>query len=778
MNIFNTFKRSRFFLWINITGLAVGLAASMLLVLFVVNEWSYDKHFVNRERILRLLTASERDGHRNYAAINLRSAAKELPGKVPGVEEAVQAYYLGEIELTTTENRFPGLKGMLVDAAFFRVFRTKFLEGTPDGCLSTPNAVVLTRARAEAMFGSAAEAMGKTVSLDGRDFAVAAVVEGFPKNSHLMFDVVAPIAAISMLERVEGLEFLTYYLVSEGASVGDTRAAIEEAYTQLLEPWSRRVGMKAWGETERLEEVYLQSKAGETWRTKGGSMQFIWVLSGLALFVLLLAVMNFINLFITQGQLRMNEIAIRKAGGAQIGDIIRQFFSEVAAIVLVAFVFGFLLAVAWAPSLAELIGKEIDLIQLVNPMFIAAVLLLFGATVVLSAAYPAFYLSGFSPLEILGRRMRFSRRRLTATVVVFQSVVSLVLLTVIVVLFKQTAYLEGLPVGYNPEDLMLVESNGATAKNYAALRQELLKHPEVKAVAASQHVFGGGWSGQTIANWDEQDRPMPINEYRIATGMPALMELELVEGRFWTESDPDSVVMLLFNEAAVKALGGESPLEKRYKYYSGPARVVGVVKDFYYDAPARTVQPMALRRLAYPSVINIRFEAGVGRIRAQETVLAVLQEFDPEFILNPVWSADVYAAKFKDIRTMTQLVLAGSLIAIFVAMLGLLAIHLFTSLRRMKETSIRRIYGGGQFSIFVLLSVDVLKWIGCAAVVAVPVSVYAVGRALENFANHVSVDWVVVVLPVVAQCVIALLTTSGVTLNVLSRNPAETIQSE
>jgi putative ABC transport system permease protein len=777
MNIFNTYKRTRFFLWVNITGLAIGLAAAIMLILFVVNEWSYDKHFANRERIVRLLTVYERNGNQEYAAINLRKAGKELPAKVPGIEAAVQMYSMGQIEVTVEQKRFQNLAALLVDAEFFKIFQTKFLEGSPETCLSALNSVVITRRQAEIMFGSPAEAINKTIPFWGHDLAVTGVVETFPQNSHFTFDFLAPIAAISMLEEVGGLEFLTYYLIREGVSVEDTRAAIKNEYTTLLKPWAERVGdPNAHGETEMLSDVYLKSKVEYSSLAKG-SLQFIRILTGLALFILTLAVTNFINLFVTQGQMRMNEVGIRKSNGAQIGDIVRQFFSEISMIVLIAFIIGFILAVICVPHFAGLINKSIDPAQLMNPLFIGATALLFVATVVLSAFYPALYLSRFSPLEILGKRVKFSKRRLTASIVVFQSIISIVLLSIIVTLYKQTAYLEELPLGYNPNNLMHVWSNGAINKSYEAVKQELLKYPEVKDVGGSQHVIGGGCSGEAIANWDEQDKAHMINSYRLMPGMPELMELELVEGRFWREDEPDSIQTLILNEAAVKMLGGESPLDKTYAY-NRQARVVGVVKDFYYNNPVLNIEPIALTRIFTPSAINIRFAEGVNPIRAHEIVLAVFQQFDPEFVLNPTWNMDLYTGKFKEIKTLTRIVLIGSLVAIFVAMLGLLAIHLFSAMRRMKEIGIRRVHGAGHASVFILLSLDVLKWIAYAAVIAIPVSVYFIIRMLQNYANHVSPDWVIFALPVVAQCLIALLTTSGVSLNALRRNPAETIKTE
>jgi putative ABC transport system permease protein len=522
--------------------------------------------------------------------------------------------------------------------------------------------------------------------------------------------------------------------------------------------------------------VYLKTKA--TYGAQG-DMRFIWILTGLALFILVLAVTNFINLFMTHGQMRMNEIGIRKSNGAQMADIVRQFFSEVALIVLIAYILGFVLAVACVPHFAVLIGKNIDLVQLLNPLFIISAAVLFVLTVFLSAFYPALYLSRFSPLEIFGKRIRFSKRRLTASVVVFQSAIAIILLSVILVLYRQTVYLQELPLGYNPDNVMVFPGNNTINSSYGAIRQDLLNYPEVKDVRGSHHIFGSGsGSGQVIARWEDRDNRMLINEYRMMPGLPEMMELKTAEGRFWREDDPDSILTLVINEAAVKMLGDESPLEKTYFYHGIQARVIGVVKDFCYDNPAAGIAPMLFSRIYNPATFNIRFNEGVSRIRARELTEEAIRRIDPAFVLSPMWSADIYSAKFKAIKTVTLIVLLGSLIAIFVAMLGLLAIHLFSAMRRTKEIGIRRIHGAERSSVFLLLSLDVLKWIGYAAVFAIPAAVYFISRILDSYASHVSPDWTIFVLPAFAQCVIALLATSGVSLSVLKRNPIESLKSE
>ena len=779
MNIFRSYKRSRFFLWVNIIGLSIGLAGSIMLVLFVINEWSYDKHFENNNRIVRLLTVYDDEGEMFYSTRNLRNAYTELPDKVAGVEAAVQFLdFFKRTEVTVNQNRFQNVGCLLADPEVFKVFQMKFVEGNAETSLAAPNLVVLTRRYANIMFGSPEAAMNQSISCQGVECVVSGVVEEIPKNSHFSFDVLVSMKSYRGLNSLT-CEFYTYYLIQKEASLQAVRVGIEREYQNLLKPFAEGVGVsEAQGLTEMLSDIYLNSKAGSG-IGRSGSMLFIRMLSGLALFILLLAITNFINLFVSQGEMRMLEIGIRKTSGAWISDIIRQFFKEVSVIVSIAFVIGFFLAMLCVPHFSDLIRTHIDMQQLFNPAFILAVLAILGITIVLSALYPAFYLSRFSPIEILSKQIRFSKRRLTAGIVVFQSVISIILLSAILVLFKQTAYLQKLPIGYNPENVMSFVGNATINNNYQAVKQRLLTYPEVKAVSGSAHLFGrsGSHSGEAINVYGENDNIKQINGLRFLVGMSELMELELVEGRFWEESDSDSIRLLILNEAAVKLLGGESPFEKFFMY-NGLARVIGVVKDFYYDDPAFPIEPIVISRASRPSYINIRFHENINPAKARQVVSDAIHQFDKGFVLEPIWNVDLYEQKFSIIKMYTRVLTIGTVFSIFVAMLGLLAIHLFTSFRRTKEIGIRKIFGAENTNIFLLLSFNMIKWIGIAAVIAIPIVAYLASGWLSVFANRVQLDWMVYVFPILIQCAIAILTTSGVTLKVLSQNPVKSLKTE
>ncbi|MDR3218960.1 MAG: ABC transporter permease [Dysgonamonadaceae bacterium] len=776
MNILSSYKRTRFFLWVNVIGLAIGLAASIMLILFVVNELSYDKHFANNERIVRLINALEINGETQNLPITLRKAYMELPENVPGIEAATQILQRGKVEIIHETEHFQNLNYLSVDSSFFKVFQLKFVEGTPDNALESTNAVVITRKQAEIIFGSASHAINQAISIRGKEFTITAIVEELPVNTHFTFDILTCLSGEAA--SYEGLEYFTYYLIKLEAPLKETMSSIEKEYTSILAPFTAQFNAKAYGITEKLTNIYLHSIASFS-LGKSNDMKFVWLLAIIALFVLALAIVNFVNLFMAQGETRMNEIGIRKANGANIYNIVRQFFTEVSGIVLIAFVAGLLLTVIATPYFAQLIHKDIDLVQLLNPTFVGCMVALFVLTVTLSAGYPSFYMSRFTPLDILAKRLKFSKRQLTTTLIVFQSIVTIVLISYILVINKQTDYLQKLPKNYNPENVMMVPANQAIRGSYESLKQELLNTPGIQKVSGGNHAIGGGASGQGITLLEERESVQLINEYRILPGLCELMEFQLAEGEFFKENAPDSVNTIVLNESALKMLGLQMPVVGKHVEYQGDAEIIGVVKDFIFLEPTDPVQPLVLSSYQkFATLIYIRFDKNISRMEAQESALTVFRKFDSEFVINPVWSEDIYTKKFDTMKMQAKVVLIGSLLSVFIAMIGLLAIHLYTAKRRTKEIGIRRINGATPQSIFSLLSYDVLKWIVLAGIIATPLAWYIASDWLNNYKNHTSLSWTLFVLPVLIQCLVAILTTSGVSLNVLSRNPVEALKTE
>jgi putative ABC transport system permease protein len=776
MKFFRAYQKTKLFLAVNIAGLAVGLAAAIMLILFVVNEYSYDRHFANADRIVSLNTVMEGADLTERMPINLRTAYTDLPSRVAGIETAAQIYDSRGVEVAYGSERIQNVTLFYTDPEFFEIFDMTFVEGSGRDALKDQSSLVITRPRAEVIFGSAAGAMGKTVSIRNTDYTVTAVVEALPMNTHFSFDMLA-----RMPYEMTSLEYFTFYLIAPGQDIDEVRRAIKKEYTAQLVPWAEDFSGKTWGETELLTDIYLKTEADWT-MGKSNTMGFIWMLSALALFILMFAITNFINLFTAQGETRMKEIAVRKTHGAGIGDLVRQLFAEVGMVVATAFVIGMVLATQLTPWFSTLIGKDIDIDQFLNPVFIACIAGLFVVTVVLSASYTSLYLSRQNPLDIFGRRLKFVRnRRLTTMIVCFQSAVTIVLVAFILIVGRQAAWLKNIPAGYNPRDVMMVSANSALTSNYRAVAQELTALPIVKSVAASQHNVGGGASGQLINRPGSSEGDKSINEYRISPGLGELMEFELVEGEFFTDDTPGNAIVI--NQAAVEMLGLEYPVARQQVEYWGQVSttITGVVRNFVYDNPGSVVQPLALSKLYAKATywfIYVRLRPDTDRIEAQTAVQTVLRRFDPDYVLSPRWSEDTYESKFADINNQGKILFVGSLLSILLAISGLLAIHLYSAMRRTKESGVRRILGASRGEIFTLLSRDTLRWTIVAGIIAVPTAWWMATRWLASTVNHVQLDWTMFALPMVVQLVVALAVTSGVSFKVASTNPVKSLKSE
>ncbi len=775
--LYRSFKRSRLFFIINIIGLTIGLCLSIMLLLFVFNELSFDKHFKDSDRIVSLNTVWDMGGHQDIIPIVMRSAVTEIPITVPGIEAATQIYQKGREDVIYEREYFQNLMVFATEPNFFDVFELEFIEGDKS-VLDNPNTVILTDKYAQIIFGNVQRAMGKKVTINDNDYAVSGVVKELPANTHFHFDVLTD---FNYFKDWPSIEFFAFFKIAKEQSLDVVSKAIADTYTAQLDRLMGGMEIKASGVTEKLTDIYLHSKATSTLGERS-SMQFVWLLCVVSVLILVLAITNFVNLFIVQGETRMVEIGIRKANGADKNNIIVQFFSEIGVTVFIAFILAFGLVVLLLPHFAQLIDRKITITQLGNPVFILPMVIIFVVTVILSAGYPSFYLAKFNPIDTLMKRLRFSKQRLTAYIVVFQSVISIVLLAYIFIVNKQITYLQEMPIGYNPKGVMHVAMNNKSRQEYQTLKQELLRNPKVKAVSTANHIFGLGPSGQSL-RLPNEDLEQGIQEYRIYSGICELMELELVEGEFYKEDGAKNDRGIILNESAIQMLGLNYPVVGTNVIYredvDEPLEIIGVVKDFVVTNPEDGVPSLALKyyETVFP-ILYVKFDESVAYNEGKDIVEAVFHSIDSEFLINPLWSDTIYSNKFKSFQTQSEILFYTAILAIFISMLGLLGIHTFTSRRRTKEIAIRRINGASAMSIFSLLAMDVFKWILLSSIIATPIVYYVGINWLNNYYNRTTLDIAIFVIPVVLQLIIAWVTTSGVSLKVLSQNPVNSLKSE
>ena len=773
-NIQRSFKRSRLFTTINVIGLSIGLAVSILLVLFVISELSYDRQIKDCDRIISLNTVYESNGERHQLGISTRKAMVELPEKVVGIEAVTQLYKGRKDEVVYEDKHFDNILVHTTESSFFDVFETPLLAGDKTK-LDLPKTIVITDAIAKMIFGGIENSIDKVIKIGDSEYVVVGIVKEFPSNTQVSCD--ALISMDNYMKDMSSIEFFTFYKIEKGISVEEVSKSIEKEYTIQITEFLKLFSEKSYGVTEKLTDIYLHSHAEQTFGARS-NMNFVWMLIIIATLILLLAITNFINLFTSQGESRLKEIGILKVNGAQRSNLIISFFGEIAVTVFITFVIGFLLSLLILPYFSKLIDRTLYFEALYNPIVIVSLIVLFAVVVLLSASYPAFYLSKFKTLDILSKKIKFSKRKLASIVVIFQSVISIVLVSYIFLVNAQTNYLKDLPINYNPKGVMLVFQNEKTFNSYDAIKQELLKSTSVNSVSRAGHAFGGGPSGQAIGLLGANDGK-PINEYRVSPGIPELIGLKLVEGDFFKNDYPKHNDAIILNESAVKMLGLNYPVVGIVVNYKGNKEIIGVVKDFIYSSPQDKIEPIVLSNdWGNAGILYIKFNENIQRDEAFNIVQSVFKTVDAEFILKPIWGEDIYTEKFNTLEAQSKILLYASLLTVFISILGLIAIHFYTISRRVKEIAIRRVNGATARSLFMTLSADIFKWILIAGTISLPIVYYVTTSWLNNYTNRVSLSAWIFIFPILLQLIIALITTSSITLKVISQNPTKSLKSE
>jgi putative ABC transport system permease protein len=773
--------RNKMILATNVTGLSVGLAATILLVVFILHEWSYDRYFKNADRIVRLNSIWIDGGNKSVEPVDLRNAFTDIPRDVPGVENAVQIYRGFEVEIGYNESRFFNNNLLYADSTFFRIFDFKPVEGDLIHSLDDPNSIVLTERMAKKIFGDE-PATGKPLVMNEKTYFVSAVMANVPLNTHFNFDILMPMGAVDNLKNLGGLEFFTYYLLNPGADHKSTCSMICEENTRLMKDKFKSFNFDFASETEPLKSLHLHTHASMD-LTRSGSMQTILIVGIIAFMILFMAMTNFINLFVIEGEKRAKEIGVRKVNGAGRKNLFRQFFGEVTVIVTISFFIGFILALFLLPEFGKLMQRQFPPAILKNPVFILSLTLVFLITIVLSGSYPGFYLSRLRPMSVLkSDSVKSSRKKYIMNLAGgLQLLITLVLFTVLFGINKQINYLKNLSPGFNPDGLVNIYNlNDKMKSQYASIRDKLLSIPEIDGVAASSHTIGGGCSGQGIRLLESpKEKMIGINEYRIHPGLCELLQLHLKEGRFFDPERPADQNAVILNETAVKKLGLETAVGRQVVMFSQPMNVIGVVKDFRYESAARAVKPLVLTDYShYIRTIMVRLKPNTNRQVAVNKISQVLKSFDPGYIMDARLTRDIYQQYYAEDDRLGQLTTVGAILSLIILMMGIFQLVSQNLARRTKEIGIRKVLGGSASGILVLVYSNSVVWTLIASLAAIPISYVYLHHWLENFVEKTSLSWWIFLTGLIIVLLVEILITIGHTWKETRKNPVEALRYE
>ncbi|OOG76374.1 ABC transporter permease [Algoriphagus sp. A40] len=786
---------------INIIGLGVGMACCVLIFMFVQDELSYDNYHEKGDRIYRVT-------HGSRSPEGVTEGAEAQPFWVwgnapvgpalkldfPEVEKVVQFSGRADILFTVGDNITQEDGVFFMDSTVFDVFSWKLIEGDPKTALAAAYSVVLTETTAKKYFGNES-ALGKTLKGSesaGRanegDYTVTGVMADLPSNSHFKFNALLSLETFrqSIPEIFEAWGYVdtyTYFLVNDQFD----RAAFEAKIPEFIE---RRNGDNGYGYTiaiEPLSDVYLRTTAqrqpGET-----GSLPNIYVFSIIGLFIMIIAMINFMNLSTARSMERAKEVGIRKSIGADRGLLIFQFLGESLIIVGLAAVAGLIFVSAAIPMMNDLTGKVFEFNQMVNlqtvPVFLGIILVI-G---LLAGYYPAMVLSGFQPVMILKGINKSDAKgvNLRKGLVVFQFSLSIALIAGTLVVYSQMSHLLDKDMGFDKEHMLVLDYNYDEKVNdvSAVIQGELEAMPDVLSVAFSRSVPGSYFpnAGTTIETPEGEMKQEAQPIFQVGLDFIDHFDLELVAGRSYSRDYPsDSSSALVINEAAARQYGYANPADavgKKFDQWGREGQIIGVVKDFNYISLHRAVEPLTLPFEAYASrYISVKVQGDdlpetIAKVEDVWKKLAPQRPFIYSFLdedFNKQYESDF---RFRKIFT------TFSVLAIMIACLGLLGLATYTAEQRTKEIGIRKVLGAEVSSIVGLLSKDFIKLVLIAIVIATPVSWFGMNKWLEGFAYQVPVQWWIFGVAGLLAVIVALVTISFQSVKAAMMNPVDSLKSE
>jgi putative ABC transport system permease protein len=761
--------------FVNIFGLAVGMACAILIFLWVQVQLSYDSGQINKDKIYRL---------ENETWVVMPPYLRETAIVFPEVEQSIRFYFWWEPTIKYNEKIFTVMDFAMVDDEVFDVFNFDFLSGDPQEAFKNPYSLILVESVAKRLFGKD-NPMGKMVLLDNnREYTVTGVVEEV-KKFHMNINAFASVHDITRMDGND--DFLTsrsynysiYLLLRPGTDIGGLEKKIND----------RAVGVDRYqGDPLILRpfnDIYFASNLQREKNTKHGNIHLVVVFSLVALLILGIACINFINLTIAKTKTREKEIAVRKVIGARKSAIQKQFFGETLIIVFIAFLLALFLTKLLLPRFSALTGESItfDLLDL-RILFVLVGIMLFTAFI--SGSYPAFYLSVLEPVLVLKGKSGKGRKGalLSKMLISFQFVISISLIIATITVVRQLDYMQNADLGMDYEQVLSFYLNGdrfsgdaeKIIRSKQAFRDRLFTNPSIRGITFVNQVPGKITNTSTWTPPGREDG-IPVKVIHADPDFIGLMGLEVVEGRnfsYETRTDLDRTYLL--NQEAVRQMGYEDPVGRT----AGSQRntVIGVVKDFHFSSLHSKIGPLAISWMVHWTrrpCIKIAGTDIAGTIKHIENVY---KEFCPGFVMEYEFLDESFARQYEAEKRLKRLLQYFVSVAIVISCLGLFALTAFVADQKTKEIGIRKVLGSSNTGIFVLLSKNFAKWVLAANFIAWPIAYLVLRNWLGSYAYHINPSIMIFILSGLLALTIALLTVGYQALKAASANPADCLRYE
>ncbi len=787
---------------IKIGGFSMGIAACLLIALFIFDELSYDQFYPNGDRIYRVVEAYNDNGEVSRGVWFQAPFAKSVKDDYPEIELAGR-YNAGELFGAGSKEIRPADRMdntheegfVFFDQELLSLLQLPMIYGNPEKALSEPRTLVITRRKAEKYFPNE-NPVGKLMIVNNNEkepFKIGGVIEDFPETSHLQYDFLMTLTGVEFWPGEQNYwganNYPTYLLLKPGADAAQLSkkmdAVLEKYLLPLLEEQGqanvRELIKNASYELQPVRNIHLRS-AGIQDVVQHGDIRFVWLFGGIALFILLIAIINFVNLSTARSANRAKEVGLRKTVGSFRSHIINQFLTESILFSLFSFTVGVLLAWLLLPYFNVLAAKSIAFPWQAWQLF---PLLIISAIVVglLAGAYPSFYLSSFKPIHVLkGNLSKGSKSSgMRSALVIFQFTTSIILIIATFVIYRQMDFILNKDVGYSKDQVIIIQGTNTLDKQLQSFKDELLQITSVKSATVSDYlpIKGTKRNGNTFWNEGKQKEDQGVGGqfWRVDHDYAKTLGMKIIEGRDFSRemaSDSDAVVI---NQAMARELGLKDPINKRITNRRMTFNVIGVVQDFNFETLHSKVQPLCLVLGQNSNQISTKVSSSdmAGTLKAIESLW---HKFSPHQPIRYAFLDERFARMYDDILRMGRIFTTFAVLAIFVASLGLFALSAFMVEQRSKEISIRLVLGASMKSIFGLLTRNFLVLVLIAFVLAVPIGWYLMQQWLQDYAFRIDITWDVFIVAGSLAGSIALLTISYQSVKAALMKPANVLKSE
>lgn len=771
------FTKHKSYSFINISGLAIGMACCMLITLWVQDELSYEKFNKNIHDIFCVI---------NYPPENPNSCSGSVPAplipylkdKYADIKNASRFKASGRRLFSYEGNNVFEDNGGFADPELFDIFSFKAVLNDPKAALMDPNTIILTKSMADRYFGSE-DPFGKTIKLENKYvFSVGAVIEDIPRSSSIRFDYLIPFENFGRFDRVEMDNWGRYENYNGFLILQDNVAS--EAFSEKI---SKEIIDNSPGSTHKLK-LFPYKDIRLFGLNNNGTFKFVLVFSAIAILVLLIACINFVNLTTAQAGKRAKEIGLRKVIGANKSSIRRQVYSELAAIVTIAFILAIGLVYLFLPKLNALSGKTLTLSISRNYGLLLCMLGIALVTLIISGTYPAFYLSSFSPAKIMkpGASAGSDGSSLRKMLVIAQFTISIILIISTIVITKQMIYIKNKELGFDKDHLIHIDLLGDLKTRYDTVKNELLRNPNINSVTVAQSLPNNAYNNAGGLDWEGKPTDVRGNMNFISVEKDYFntVGIEFLEGETFTTVPNNRLLReFIINEKAVESMQIENPVGKSFKMWDrDPGRIIGVVKNVHNTSLHNEIQPVFYVQFPYfynNLIINMKNE------NVQETIgfiKRVTRKINPNFPFEFHFLNEDIDRSYRTERQINRIIAYFTVLAIFISCLGLFGLSLFMAEQRTKEIGIRKTLGATVSHIVGLISKDFLLLVGVANLIAWPASYFIMNKWLQNFAYRIDMGLWIFALAAALALFIALVTISFQTFKAATANPADSLRYE